>query len=208
MNTSRKWLVRIFLLIVVAAALAACSGIKEQTSVQEAIEAVPGVDRSFYRERQVMAEVETINDDPGRLFHLYLFDRGTGQLRIAVTCKSRPLSSTESLEPNQIWSSGSLSWGMSAPLEGGVQAYTTEAMGRDGTYGDPVGFRMCVTPEGHYIDFPEHADYIVSSVPYTFPSPETRVDSEQYARQLLAEKAVAEGKCIDYNLNVIPCEGR
>lgn len=185
--------------------LAGCRMAKEQSSVQEAIDAVPGVDRSFYRERMVMAEVETINDDPSRLFHLYVFNRGTGALRFSTVCKSRPLSSTESLEPNNIYSYQDLETGLSAPLEGDIQAYTNEAMGRDGTYGEPVAFRMCVTPEGHYVDFPENADYIVSSVPLTFPAPESRVDSEQYARQLLAERAIQQGGCIDFNLNVIPC---
>ena len=197
--------VRFVAVIVGLVLIIAGCGTIEQASVQEAIEAVPGVDRSFFRERMVMAEVEMINDDPSRLFHLYVFNRGTGALRFSVVCKSRPLSSTESLEPNQIYSWSNLEHGVSAPLEGEVQAYTTEAMGRDGTYGDPVAFRMCVTPEGHYVDFPEDADYIVSSVPLTFPAPESRVDSEQYARQLLAERAIQQGGCIDFNLNVIPC---
>lgn len=195
---------RKLVLLVVVLGVVGC-GTKTQERVLEAQQAVKVPAKSNFFERQQVAMAEIINDAPNRVFFWYILSLD-GKLMTSVTCIGRPASSTESLEPNYIYPRHYMEWGFEVPLEGNQTAYTNEAMGMDGTFGEPVPFRFCITPEGHYFDVTGMSS-IVSTIPLTFKDAQADYDQELEAKKLLAEKALAEGKCIDHLLNVIPCGG-
>jgi len=176
-----------------------------QDRVIEAQKTVQIPDKSNYFERRQIAEAEKLNDRPGKVYWWYLLS-DQGQLIHSVTCIGRPVSSTESLEPNDSIPTGSASYGWLVPLEGSQRGYTTEMMGLDGTYGDPVPFRYCITPEGHYFDASQSMRTIVSSIPLTFEAPKVRFDEALEAKKLQAEAILRQGGCIDSGLNKIDCK--
>jgi len=176
----------------------------QQKRVAEAQKVVQIPDKSNYFERRQIAEAETMNDRPGKVYFWYILS-SEGKLVQCFTCVGRPASSTESLEPNQIYTTSGMTYGFEVPLEGDQSAYTSEAMGIDGTFGEPVPFRYCITPEGHYVDVSMFQNSIVSSMPLQFEQTLARFDAELEAKKLIAEKTLKEGGCIDSNLNPIPC---
>lgn len=197
---------RQFLLFVLVTALAivslACA--EQQGRVDDAQKAVAVPQKSNFFERKQVAEAEILNDKPGKVYWWYVL-AGDGRLITQFTCIGRPASSTESLEPNQIWSTSAMGYGFKVPLEEGQEAFSTEAMGVDGTYGEPVPFRYCITPEGHYVDVSHFTSSIVSSIPLTFAAPQVKFDEQLEAKKLVAEKTIKDGGCIDSNLNPINC---
>lgn len=124
-----------------------------------------------------------------------------------VQCKGVPASSTESLEPNEGHpiGSGAASWRIQLD---GQDVGTVEMAGRDGTFGDPVHFRQCMTVEGNYIDWPVYGVLVlVTSQSYTFPPATVQRDFETEARLLVAEEILKRGGCINAEtLLEIPCE--
>ena len=177
---------------------------QQQGRVDDAIKAVEVPDKSNYFERKQIAEAEKLNDRPGKVYWWYILATD-GRLITSYTCIGRPASSTESLEPNNSTSySSGTKW--KVPLEEGQLGYTEEMMGLDGTYGEPVPFRYCITPEGHYVDVAMYQPSIVSSIPLTFPAPAVRFDEQLEAKKLQAEQTIKSGGCIDSALNTIPCE--
>jgi hypothetical protein len=70
--------------------------------------------------------------------------------------------------------------------------------GRDGTFGDPVQYRQCMTVDGTYIDISNiGVPYLVSSVPYTFKPSTVKRDFESEARILKAEQIIRAGGCVN-----------
>lgn len=198
-----KYLRLLAALVLLAALLAGCVG--SQAQVGEAQNAVPVPDKSNFYERRQIAAAEIINDRPGKVFWWYIL-ADDGHLITQFTCIGRPVSSTESIEPNEIHPySSSENSGFEVPLQGGVTAYSAEAMGLDGTYGEPVPFRFCITPEGHYVDVSMFALYITSDIPLTFENKVAAVNQELEAKKLVAEATLRAGGCIDSALNTIDC---
>ncbi len=194
------------LLILMAFIVGACS--RTQETIQERNEAIGErpADSNF-QEAQQVAEVEDWKDLPGKIVNLYLINPVTGGLLVpAVQCKGVPNSSTESLEPNSgaPWSALSSAWRV--PVDG-VDVGTTEMAGKDGTYGEPVPFRYCMSVDGHYYDFPTiGVPYLVSSASYTFPEATVNRDYETEAKLLIAEEILKRGGCINTEtLLEIPC---
>lgn len=205
LSTKQVWSLAGVLILLLG--LAGCMDTPTQTRVSEAQTTIPIPDKTNYYERRQIAEAEAFNDQPAKLVFWYILS-DDGRLITSFTCKGRPVSSTESMEPNQIYGAGSTQYGQygfAVPLEGGITAYSPDAMGTDGTYGDPVPFRFCMTPDGHYVDVPATQRYIVSSIPLTFPYPEVRFNEELESKKLQAETAVKAGRCVDSALNVIDC---
>lgn len=193
------------LLVIVALASAAFGCAQQQGRVDDAIKAVEVPDKSNYFERRQIAEAEKLNDRPGKVYWWYIL-AADGRLITSYTCVGRPASSTESLEPNATHPYNGSASGWVVPLEGNQRGYTTEMMGLDGTYGEPVPFRYCITPEGHYVDVAMFQPSIVSSIPLTFPAPTVKFDEQLEAKKLQAEQTIKSGGCIDSNLNPIACD--
>lgn len=182
-------------------ATAACA--PTQQRVTDAQNAVDVPDKHNFFERKQIAQAEIMNDRPGKVYWWYILS-DDGGLITSITCVGRPASSTESLEPNNAYAGYGLTYGFQVPMDG-ADAFSTEMMGIDGTFGDPVPFRYCITPEGHYMDVSMFQKTIVSSIPLTFPAPEVRFDAELEAKKLIAERTLANKGCIDSNLNPISC---
>ena len=194
-------------LIALFAALVLLSGCGNNESVDpDAVRALTNPPA----ERQQMLDIEDWKDTRGQSpVFLYVVNI-QGELLLSATCRGVPTSSTESPEPNNAHSDGFTSYndyGFRVPNSDGRRMYSTEQMGRDGTYGDPVPYRQCLTPEGRYLDVPPQMA-IVSSVPLTFPSAGVAVDAALEARRLQAEQAVKEGKCLNDDLSIRPCDQR
>lgn len=162
---------------------------------------------NFFEAQQINA-IENWKDDPAKIVFVYVLNPATGGLLIPpVQCQGVPASSTESLEPNDGSSSSAMGYGFQVPVDG-YDIYSFELAGRDGTFGDPVHFRQCMTVEGHYIDFPAYGlPYLVTSQSYTFPDPTIKRDYETEAKLLQAEKIIERGGCIDTEtLEEIECK--
>lgn len=196
----------LFLLLVGLSLLAACTG--EQQTIIERDKTLGEriVDSNFLEAKQIQA-IEEWKDNPGKIVNVYLINPVTGSLLVPpVQCQGVPASSTESLEPNEAvpWG-GSSTWKIN--LEG-FDAGTTEMAGRDGTFGEPVPFRQCLSVEGHYYDFPAMGlPYLVSSAIYTFPDATVQRDFESEARLLAAEVILRRGGCVNFETLVeIECK--
>ncbi len=161
-------------------------------------------------ERQQHIDTEQWKDTRGSApVFLYVVNIN-GELLLSVTCRGVPGSSTESVEPNEGYGDGTSTYnqyGFRTIDDTGRLVYSPEQMGKDGTYGDPVGYRFCLTPEGHYVDIPPQMA-IVSSVPLSFPSAGVGIDAALQARTLEAERAIAEGKCLNDDLSIRECDAR
>ncbi len=144
-------------LLALLAALALVSCNSTQATIDNRNQAIgqPSAASNFAEAKQI-SEIEQWKDDPGKIVILYVnFPPGSDNV-IVVQCKGVPASSTESLEPNQ-----GAPWGIGesgrwrVPVDG-ADVGTTEMAGRDGTFGDPVHFRQCLTVDGSYIDIPAY----------------------------------------------------
>jgi len=163
-------------------ALVGCASV--QSTVQQRQEAIgqPAATSNFAEAKQIQ-DIEQWKDDPGKIVLLYInFPPGSDNV-VTVQCRGVPASSTESLEPNEGTPYGSFEGGAwRVPIDG-VDTATREMAGRDGTFGDPVHFRQCLTVDGTYIDIPAYGvPYLVSSAPYTFKPTTVKRDFEAEAR--------------------------
>lgn len=154
------------------------------------------VESNFQEAKQVDA-VEAWKDQDGKIVNVYLINPVTGGLLVdPIQCMGVPNSSTESLEPNQGFSSSS-GYLWRVPLEG-LDIFTDELPGKDGTFGDPVHFRYCQGVDGNYYDFPAYGlPYLVSSASFTFEPATVKRDFEAEARLMVAEEVLKRGGCID-----------
>jgi hypothetical protein len=161
-------------------------------------------------ERQQALDVETWKDNRGGAPVFMYVVNLQGELLLSVTCRGVPGSSTESVEPNEGYAYGYSqynNYGFRTLDDTGRRIYSPEQMGKDGTYGDPVSFRFCMTPEGAYVDVPPSMA-IVSSVPLSFPQAGVSIDAALQARTLEAERAIKEGKCLNDDLSIRECDQR
>lgn len=132
----------------------------------------------------------------------------TGGLLVPpIQCIGVPASSTESLEPNVGRPYRNWSGYWQVPVDG-IDIATEELAGRDGTFGDPVHARQCMTVDGHYVDIPAYGlPYLVTSQAYSFPDATVQRDFETEARLLIAEEILNRGGCINpETLIEIECE--
>ena len=187
----------LFSIVVLALSLLACTPPVQQ-NVQERQSAlgVPSGSSFFYEARQIQ-DIEEWKDIPGKIVILYInFPPGTDNV-ISLQCRGVPASSTESLEPNAGAPRDVTYDSFLVPVDG-VDIYTNELAGRDGTFGEPVHFRQCLTVDGNYIDIPAYGvPYLVSSAPYTFPPSTIKRDFEAEARLLVAEQIIQRGGCVN-----------
>lgn len=202
----KRVLVVMLMLFVLTSAVACRS---TQATVQERNEAIGQRSaESNFQEAQQVAEVEDWKDIPGKIVNLYLINPVTGGLLVPpVQCKGVPNSSTESLEPNTGYPYGLTSGSVWVVPVDGVDVGTTELAGKDGTFGEPVPFRYCISVDGNYYDFPALGlPYLVSSASYTFPEATVSRDYETEAKLLIAEEILKRGGCISTEtLTEIPC---
>lgn len=170
---------------------------------------------NFYEAQQILA-IEEWKDNSDKIVNVYFFKPGSGDLLIPpVRCLGVPASSTESLEPNvgMPWyhngkRSGILFDYFVVPVDG-IDIRTTELAGKDGTYGDPVHYRQCMTNDGHYFDFSEYGGipHIVSSQAFTFEPSTVKRDVETELRLKMAERIIADGGCVNLEtLQETECE--
>lgn len=196
--------------IVVLFYLAAC-GTQQKAVVDRNAAIGQRTGSSNYFEAKQVDAIEQWKDDPSKIVLMYInFPPGSDNV-ISVQCQGVPASSTESLEPNGGAPYRDASLGGSTeywvvPIDG-VDVRTNEMAGRDGTFGEPVPYRQCLTTGGAYIDLPSMGvPYIVSSTAYTFPPSTVKPDFEANARMLAAEQLIRSGKCVNYEtLLEIPC---
>lgn len=197
------------LFVALLTTLAACSTQTPQRVIEvQGVAPVP--DKSHYEERKQIIQAETHLDQPGLLFFVY-FRADDGTVVDNLTCNGRPNSSTESLEPNMAYGS---SYGSQASsynafpitIEGGQTVYTNEQMGIDGTFGEPVPYLFCMTPEGYYEQWSPYDRYRISSAPLSFENRRAKIDLEIEARKVRAEAVLRGGGCVDSELNQINCE--
>jgi hypothetical protein len=164
--------------------------------------------QSNFAEAKQIAEIEEWKDSPRKIVMLYVnFPPGSENV-IPLQCRGVPASSTESLEPNNGTPYKSSSAGAWLVPVDGVDVLTNEMAGRDGTFGDPVHFRQCLTVDGQYIDIPaQGVPYIVSSMPYTFAPNTIKQDTALRNKLKLIEDTLKRGQCISpETLEPIPCE--
>lgn len=175
--------------------LAGCGATQQTVQRRNEVIGQQVVQGNFAEAKQI-SDIEVWKDDPGKIVLLYVnFPPGSDNV-INVQCKGVPASSTESLEPNigDPWGHVD-TWRV--PVDG-YDVATKEMAGRDGTYGDPVHFRQCLTVDGTYIDVPAMGvPYVVSSVPYTFKPSTVKRDFEAEARLLKAEEIIRRGGCVN-----------
>lgn len=188
---------RILGAILLILVLAACGTTVQQTVLDRQEALGPTVAKSNYAEAKQIQEIEQWKDDLGKIVFLYInFPPGSDTI-LTLQCRGVPASSTESLEPNigAPYAGTSMRWRV--PIEG-VDTLTEEMAGRDGTYGEPIHFRQCLTVDGTYVDVPAMGvPYLVSSVPYTFPPATIKRDFESEARLLKAEEVIRRGGCVN-----------
>ncbi|OGD76839.1 hypothetical protein A2368_00340 [Candidatus Collierbacteria bacterium RIFOXYB1_FULL_49_13] len=201
---SRKWL--LLPLLVVILLVSACSSSQETIKERNRVIGQTDADSEFMEARQI-AEIEEWKDNPDKIVNFYIINPVTGGLLIPpVQCKGVPASSTESLEPNEGKPTSGHGDYWKVPTDG-VDVLTNEMAGRDGTFGEPVHYRQCMTVDGNYIDISAYGmPYIVSSYAYTFPEATVQRDYETEARLMQAEAVLKNGGCIDVETLVeIPC---
>lgn len=192
------------LLMIVASACAPTSATMENRNAKLGIRSAD----SNFLEAQQIATVEDWKDTPGKIVNVYLINPVTGGLLVdPIQCFGVPNSSTESLEPNMGYSSSAGTYLWEVPVDG-ANIYTSEMPGKDGTFGDPVHFRYCISVDGNYFDFPAYGlPYLTSSASFTFPEATVKRDFEAEARLLIAEEVLKRGGCINPETLVeIPCE--
>jgi hypothetical protein len=178
-----------------------------QDRASDAINAAPvpsNQGENDFRERKNVILADQIrNRDDVIFFAYHLAD--DGQLIDQWTCLGTPVSSTESVEPNTSYTTSGMGYAWTIPLEGGQTGYTTEMMGIDGTYSDPVPFLFCITPTGQYEQWSVFDKVRVTTMPRSYPQRLVQIDEAQWARVQLAEAILARGGCVDEALNEMDC---
>lgn len=186
-----------FIICFLSIILVSCAS--TQATVEQRNQAIgqPATASNFAEAKQI-SEIEQWKDDPGKIVILYVNFPPNSDNVLIVQCRGVPASSTESLEPNEGTPYGAFESGAwRVPIDG-VDTATREMAGRDGTFGDPVHFRQCLTVDGSYIDIPAYGvPYLVSSVPYTFKPTTVKRDFEAEARLLKAEEIIKRGGCVN-----------
>jgi hypothetical protein len=207
---NEEYLMRTLTVTVLLAATLLLVGCATQETIVERTEILgerPA--ESNFQEAQQIAAAEDWKDLPGKIVNLYLINPVTGGLLVPpVQCLGVPNSSTESLEPNHGSPRGALSGSYWLVPIDGVDVLTDELAGKDGTFGEPVAFRYCMSVDGHYYDFPSlGVPYLISSASYTFAEATVNRDYETEAKLLIAEDILNRGGCINVEtLQEIPCE--
>lgn len=192
----RKIVLFAFMLIAVVL-LAACG---TNAGLEARNEALGDTERNItegnFQEAQQIDAVEAWKDQEGKIVNLYILNPVTGGLLVdPIQCIGVPNSSTESLEPNRGTRYSGAFWRV--PVDG-LDIYTDEIPGKDGTFGDPVHFRYCLGVDGNYFDFPAYSlPYLVTSASFTFEPATVKRDFEGEARLLVAEEILKRGGCID-----------
>lgn len=152
---------------------------------------------SNFAEAKQIRDIENWKDDVGKIVFWYVnFPPGSDTV-LVLQCRGVPASSTESLEPNEGGPSSAVESTWRVPIDG-IDTRTREMAGRDGTFGDPVHFRQCMTVDGQYIDIPAYGvPYLTSSSIYSFPPSTIKRDFETEARLLVAESIIRRGGCVN-----------
>jgi hypothetical protein len=169
---------------------------------------VPKPQGDTFRERQQIFLRDAMSNRADFVLFAYRLN-DAGNPVIQWTCQGLPVSSTESGEPDNVYTvTGSTgnNYGLYLGDDSGTKLYSNEAMGLDGTYGDPVPFLYCITPAGHLKQWNANADVDISSVPNVYGNTGQMVDEQQLAKKLIAEQTLRDGGCIDDNLNPINCD--
>lgn len=189
MNTKRC------LIVVVLFLLAGCGSVQGTIQQRETVLGQRSVSSNFAEAKQI-SDIENWKDDSGKIVFWYVnFPPGSDSI-LVLQCRGVPASSTESLEPNEGGPSSSLESTWLVPIDG-IDTRTREMAGRDGTFGDPVHFRQCMTVDGQYIDIPAYGvPYLTSSGIYSFPPSTVKRDFETEARLLAAESIIRAGGCV------------
>lgn len=193
-------------LLFVLFALLQCGAVQETIQERQEVLGVREVESNFAEARQIQ-EVELWKDNPSKIVNVYLLNPVTGGLLIEpIQCKGVPNSSTESLEPNVGRPGVSEASAWRVPVDG-ADVRTNEMAGKDGTFGDPVHFRYCLTVDGQYHDWPSIGlPYLVSSAFYNFENVTIKRDFETEARLLKAEEIINRGGCVNIEtLEEQPC---
>lgn len=162
---------------------------------------------SNFFEAQQIAAIEDWKDDTSKIVNVYVLNPVSGGLLIPpIQCMGVPASSTESLEPN-VGGPHSSTWTQFVVPVDGTDIRTNELTGRDGTFGDPVPFRQCMSVDGQYHDWSPFMHVLVSSASYSFPDATIKRDFEAEARLLKAEEVIRRGGCVDVEtLEEIECK--
>lgn len=180
----------------------ACGVTTERMQNAEELAPVTDPGSENLRERTQILIADSLSNRADVFFWAYQL-ADDGRLIDSWMCQGRPVSSTESIEPNMAVPVGMNGrWRIAVD---GHDAYTDEVMGIDTTYGDAVAFLYCITPEGHYEQWPERMNVRVTTNPRVYPDPVLRVDEAQVAKIETARAIIAAGGCVDSNLNEIDC---
>lgn len=186
---------RLFAVTVVMLILSGCGAVQETIQQREAIIGQRSATSNFAEAKQI-SDIENWKDDAGKIVFWYVnFPPGSDNI-LVLQCRGVPASSTESLEPNvgRPYAANGIGWRV--PVDG-YNVATEEMAGRDGTFGDPVHFRQCMTVDGQYIDIPAYGvPYLTSSAIYSFPPTTVKRDFETEARLLAAESIIRAGGCV------------
>ena len=159
--------------------------------------------KNDFRERKSIIQADQLRNRGYIVFFAYQL-ADDGQLVDQWTCLGSPVSSTESVEPNNAGHTGTSS-GFRVKLEGDQFGYTSEMMGIDGTYGDPAPFFFCITPGGHYEQWSIFEKVRVTTIPRSYPERVVRIDEQQVIKVENARRILQNGGCVDDNLNQIDC---
>jgi hypothetical protein len=201
MSNERK-----IIIVLLGFIFASCSPRTQETLIEREQAIGQNEAGGLFAEAKMISEIENWKDDPGKIVFLYVNFPPMSDNILVLQCKGVPVSSTESLEPNEgaPWNTGYSYW--KVPVDG-TDVATNEMAGRDGTFGEPVQYRQCLTVDGIYFDLPAMGvPYIVSSVPYTFAPSTVKRDFEGEARLLVAEEIIRRGGCVNNETLVeIPC---
>ncbi len=198
---------RYSLMIVLMVLMAACN--PPQQRADEAVKAAPVPQSggpSDFRERKSVIQADLLRNRADVIFFAYhLAD--DGQLIDQWTCQGSPVSSTESVEPNNAspYSYEGQGKGWELKLDGGQTGYSTEMMGIDGTYGEPAPFLYCITPEGHYEQWSIFDKVRVTTVPRVYPTRVVRIDTAHAVKLAAAQKILAGGGCVNDLLDPVDC---
>lgn len=221
---NRRAVLIVAILTIVFAMIGGCASPATQDIVNERNIAIAGISDGVqnFEEAKQIEITEAWKDNPGKTVYVYLFNMALGGLVTApIQCEGVPNSSTESIEPNiggpDYWPNRTSvptdTYPFRVPISDDESVLTFEMSGKDGTYGDPVPFRYCMTKDGQYYDFPANGvPYLISSELIIFPEPRV---VEDLPTQIAKERAIyliQQGKCVDINtlnagnVDVIPCD--
>lgn len=201
-------IIRLFVLgLVCMGFVTACAPPQQRASQATTTAPVPeSGGANDFRERKSVIQADMLRNRQDAIFFAYhLAD--DGQLIDQWNCLGSPVSSTESVEPNNAspYSYDGTERGWEVRLEGNQTGYSTEMMGIDGTYGEPAPFLFCITPEGHYEQWSIFDKVRVTTVPRVYPTRVVRIDTAYATKLAEAQKLLATGKCVNDNLDPVDC---